>query len=54
MGIGETRSLAHETLSWINIIIDIENATSNCPVCFDFQVTQPNDKMLSNEILGRP
>ena len=26
----------------------------NCLVCLDFQVTQPKDKMMSHEILGKP
>ena len=50
MDIDNTRLLACESIYRININIDIENATNNFPVCLDFQVTQPKDKMLPCEI----
>ena len=54
MSIEKTRLLACESIHSININADIENATKNCPICLDFQMTQPKDKMLSHKIPGRP
>ena len=53
MGIEKTLLLAHESIYWINISTNMENAIRNFPICLDFQGTQQKDKMLLHEMQGK-
>ena len=48
MDVGMIRLLAHDPIYWINLNNDIENYINNCPICLEFQATQPKDKTLSH------
>ena len=53
MGLEMTSSLAYESIHWIRINNDIKKTIKNCPVCFDFQATQPNEKTVSHKTPGK-
>ena len=54
MAIKKMRLMAHEFIYWIKINADMENTIKILPAYLDFQATQPKDKTLPHEILGRP
>ena len=54
MGIEKTKSLACESIYWVNINDDIKNVIKNCTTSLTFQQTQPKDKMTHHDIPVRP
>ena len=53
VGIEKTMWLVCESIYWINLNSDIENAIKISHVDIDFLETQPKDKVLSQKIPGR-
>ena len=39
MGIEKTRLFAFESISWVNMNVNINEMIKNCPTCLDFHVT---------------
>ena len=54
MDIDKTRVLACKSIYWMNININIEEAIKRFPTCLDYQVTCTKEKLMSNNIPGRP
>ena len=52
--IEKTKTLACESIYWINMNADIEERVKNCPTYLNFQKTQPKDKTISQKIPRRP
>ena len=50
MGIKKTRLLVRESMYWINMKTDIENAMRQCITCLQYQQTQLHDKMIPYEL----
>ena len=53
MSIEKTNLLACESVYGIGMNADIENHITNCSTCFDFQQTQPKEKFIHHNILGK-
>ena len=54
MGIEKMKLLAHESVFWHNINVDIEAYIKVCATCLEFQQTQPKEKIMHHDILLRP
>ena len=54
MCIKKTTLLVLESINWVNMNVNIENTIKNCSMCLDFQQTQPRDRIICHEILGKP
>ena len=50
----EDQDIVCESLYWINIYNDRENAIKNYPVCLDFQATQCKEETLPHEVPCKP
>ena len=46
--------MACKSVYWIGISVDIENHIKNYSTCLNFQQTQPKEKVVHHNILGKP
>ena len=49
MGIEKTKLLAHESVYWPNINVDIQKFIKSCATCLEFQQLQPMEKIIHND-----
>ena len=54
MGIEKMSILTHESIYWINMNTNIENAIKNCLTCLDFQQMQSPGRNIHHTIPGKP
>ena len=54
MGIEKTKLLAHESVYWSSINVDIEKYIKNCATCLEYQQMQPKEKIIHHNIPLRP
>ena len=50
MGIEKTKLLAHESVYWSDINVDMEKYIKSCATCLEFQQTQPKEKIIHHDI----
>ena len=50
MGIEKTKLLAHESVYWSDINMDIKKYIKSCATCLEFQQTNPKEKIIHHNI----
>ena len=50
MGIEKTKLLAHKSVYWSSINVDIKNYIKNCASCLEYQQMQPKEKIIHHSI----
>ena len=51
MGIEKMRLLVHESVYWVNMIVENEITVKQCATCLQYQQTQPHKKKILYDIL---
>ena len=54
MGIEKVRLLAHESVDWVNMNVNIQNTMKQCATCLDYWQTQLHEKTIPYELSCKP